>query len=367
MTSQGEKMMKRGIFRIYLNMLPQFLLRILGNPLRVLLPAALLAGLAVFLGCQRPPIQRLVLYCSQDQEYAEGILVDFAKKTGIQVELRGDTEADKSVSLYEALVRESAQPRCDVFWCNEPVLMQRLAQRGLLEPYASPAAAGFPAWTHSTDRTWQAFAARARILLVNQSIPPEQAPQRLSDLLQPVWRQRYAMAKPFYGTTATHMACLWQLLGPEPARKLFTGLAGSAVVLPGNRDVALAVAEGQVPLGLTDTDDAREMITKGKPVRIVYLDQPEPGTLFLPNTLGLIKNGPHPALGQALIDFLLAPEVEMRLANGPSTQIPLNPAVKLENFPLATPATIKAMPVDYAVVASRWEAVQTALRAAFRP
>lgn len=326
----------------------------------------LTAGLCLAMGCSKQPAERVVLYCSQDPEYAEGILADFTKQTGIQVEMRGDTESNKSISLYEALVREAGQPRCDLFWCNEPVLMQRLAQRQLLEPYSSPSATGYPDWTHPVDRTWQAFAARGRILIVHQKVTDADVPKSIAELASPRWKKRWAMAKPFFGTTATHAACLWNQLGPVEATKLFTLFAENAVVLPGNRDVAVAVGDGQLDMGLTDTDDAMDMIEKKLPVRIAYLDETGMGTLFLPNTLGLIKNAPHAANARRLIDYLLSPEVEKRLAIGPSAQIPLNSKVDVGTLRIKTPATVKAMVVDYDAVAKSWEEVQATLRKTFR-
>lgn len=334
--------------------------------LSVLARFTCLACLLLLLGCQTKTTERVVIYCSQDREYAESILNDFTKATGIQIDFRGDTESNKSISLYEALVREAPHPRCDVFWCNEPVLMQRLAQRGVLEPYQSLSAASFPEWTRPQDKSWQAFAARARILLVNNRIPDAEVPKSLNELASSKWNKRWAMAKPFFGTTATHAACLWQQMGKEPAQQLLSRMAQGAVVLPGNHDVAVAVAEGQVDMGLTDTDDATEVIAKKFPVRIVYLDQPNPGTLFLPNTLGLIKNAPHPAAAKKLIDYLLTIEVEERLARGPSAQIPLNPRVQVGELRIKTPSQIKAMEVDYDAVAKSWEEVQAYLRTTFR-
>jgi len=327
---------------------------------------AVLLAVTTVTGCRVSAKERVVLYCSQDREFAEGILADFTRRTGIAVETRFDTEANKSVSLYEALVREAPQPRCDVFWCNEPVLMERLNLKGVLAPYASPSSTPYPAWTHPVDHAWQAFAARARVLIVNQRIPETDTPKTLRDLCDLKWRGRFGMAKPFYGTTATHMACLWQKLGPGTARGLIGRLAEYATVLPGNRDVAVAVADGNLDAGLTDTDDALGVLAKGLPVRIAYLDQPEPGTLFLPNTLGLIQGAPHPEAARKLIDFLLSPEVEVRLANGPSGQIPLNPEVKSAPPGIATLATVKPMEVDYRAVAEHWEATQRFLRDVFR-
>src|ERR1700694_112645 len=62
---------------------------------------------------------RVVLYCAQDQEVAEKVLRDFTRATGYEVAAHYDTEADKSVSIYEELVRERGRPRCDVHWNNE--------------------------------------------------------------------------------------------------------------------------------------------------------------------------------------------------------------------------------------------------------
>ncbi|HMP16289.1 MAG TPA: extracellular solute-binding protein, partial [Gemmatales bacterium] len=264
----------------------------------------LLAGALVVAGCQYPkPVQRVVLYCSQDREYAEDFLAEFTRRTGIVIDIRGDTEANKTVGLYEAIVREAHQPRCDVFWCNEPVLMERLSQKGLLEPYVSPSAQSYPAWSRPADNSWQGFAARARVLIAHQKLAEADIPKSLEELAQPRWEKRWGMAKPFYGTTATHAACLWQLLGKENAQILLARLATSAVLLPGNKDVAQAVGEGHIVLGLTDTDDAMVMIDKKLPVRIHYL---ESGTLYLPNTLALIRNAPHPEAARKLIDYLLS-------------------------------------------------------------
>src|SRR5581483_9726648 len=74
--------------------------------------------LIVCAGCGNPQ-PRLVLYCAQDQEFAEKVLDDFTKRTGLAVAPKYDTEANKSVSLYMELMREKSRPRCDVHWNNE--------------------------------------------------------------------------------------------------------------------------------------------------------------------------------------------------------------------------------------------------------
>src|SRR5262249_31012928 len=253
-------------------------------------------GLAIVAGC-RSEQNRVVLYCAQDREFAEGVLADFTGRTGLAVAPKYDTEADKSVSLYEELARERNRPRCDVHWNNEILSTIRLQRRGLLEPYDSPAAAPYPASAKAADHSWHAFAARARVLLVNtRLVPLEQRPRSLLELTEPRWRGKVAMAKPLFGTTATQAACLFEVLGPDKTREFYRGLRANDVqIVPGNKQSAEGVGRGDFAVGMTDTDDAITEVKAGRPVVIVYPDRaghpgfPRMGTLFIPNTLALIR------------------------------------------------------------------------------
>src|SRR5215475_14385375 len=167
------------------------------NRRRFLVTAGVVASAVA--GCNSAP-SRVVLYCAQDREFAESILAEFTARTGLAVAPKYDTEADKSVSLYEELRREKSRPRCDVHWNNEILATIRLRREGLLEPYDSPSAAPYPEWTRAPDQTWHAFASRARILLVSDKVPAAERPKSLLDLTQPRWRGRVAMAKPLFGT-----------------------------------------------------------------------------------------------------------------------------------------------------------------------
>jgi iron(III) transport system substrate-binding protein len=262
-----------------------------------------------------------VLYCAQDQEFAAQILPAFTHRTGLAVAPQYDTEANKSVSLYEALVREAARPRCDVHWNNEILSTIRLQRQGLLEPYCSPAAESFPASAHAPDHSWHAFAARARVLLVHTQLVPESArPRSLLELTDPRWKGRVAMAKPHFGTSATQAACLFAVLGRDEAQRFYRDLRSNDVqIVPGNKQVAEGVGQGQFAVGITDTDDALIEIEAGRPVVMIFPDGHRPaadrlGTLFIPNTVALLRGSPNPEGGRKLIDYLLSEEVEARLA-----------------------------------------------------
>src|SRR5437868_4977348 len=131
-------------------------------------PAAVLLAFAplALTGCPRSQ-PRVVLYCAQDEEFAKGLLQTFGERTGLEAAPKFDTEADKSVSLYLELVQEKDRPRCDVFWKYEILMTIRLQRAGMLEAYDTPAAMPYPASAKADDHTWHAFAARARVLIVN--------------------------------------------------------------------------------------------------------------------------------------------------------------------------------------------------------
>ena len=90
------------------------------------------------------------------------------------------------------------------------------------------------------------------------------------------------------------------------------------------------------------------------------------GTLFIPNTVAVIHGCPNPDGARKLVDFLLSPEVEGRLAETASHQIPLNPQVKA-NLPkeILRPEAVKTMNVDFEKAADLWDEAQTFLRNEF--
>jgi iron(III) transport system substrate-binding protein len=341
-------------------------------------PTWLVIAIFVCAGCSAPQ-GRVVLYSAQDPEFAEQVLPEFTRRTGIEVAPKYDTEANKSVSLYAELVAEKNRPRCDVHWNNEIIATIRLQRQGLLEPYDSPSCAPFPAWTRSKDHTWQAFAARARVLLINTRLLPDpaQRPKGLLELAEPRWKGKVGMAKPQFGTSATQAACLFEVLGPERGKDYYRRLARNGVqIVAGNKQAAEGASHGQFAVAITDTDDAIIEIEAGRPVELIMPDrdgdpsQPRLGTLFLPNTLAIIRGSPNPAGARKLVDYLLSGDVEKKLAESSSHQIPLNPNVAAElprpiEKPSESGGPVRAMQVDFEKATDLWEEAQEFLRNEF--
>ncbi|MEO8497969.1 MAG: extracellular solute-binding protein, partial [Planctomycetota bacterium] len=272
-------------------------------------------------GCWLPAQQEVVVYAALDREFSEPILHDFQVATGIQVLDKYDVESTKTVGLVSAIIQEQNRPRCDVFWNNEILHTLRLKKLGLLDVYHSPQADAFPANYRSPVGDWYGLAARARVLIVNtELVKREDFPTSIHDLTDPKWKGQVGIAKPLFGTTATHAAVLFSTWGDERATEFFLAIRQNAEVMSGNKQVASAVGRGQLAFGITDTDDAIIEIDNGLPVAIVFPDQAEGevGSLFIPTTLCIIKGSPNTENARRLIDYLLAPQVETRLATGSS-------------------------------------------------
>lgn len=192
-------------------------------------------------------------------------------------------------------------------------------------------------------------------------------PTSIFDLAEPRWRGSCGIAKPFFGTTATHAACLYATLGTEKADRFFDSVVSNQVrILAGNKPVAEAVARGELAFGLTDTDDALVMAAQGRPIDIVYPDSAGDGlgTLFLPNSLALVKNSPNAATARELVDWLYRPETETRLSEGPSGQIPLSPKAR-KSPRVESPATVKPMTADFEAATDQFETAMKRLSTRF--
>ena len=304
----------------------------------------------------------VVPYTSVDQVVSEPIFRDFERQTGVAVQAVFDTEETKSTGVLNRLLAEAQSPRADVFWSGDPVRPFILIGRGLVEPYVSPNAAGIPASFKATDGAWTGFAARARILLVNTTrVAAAERPASIRDLASPRWKGQAAMANPLFGTTTIHMAALFTAWGEEPARAFLREVKANDVrIASSNGEVKRLVASGEVAFGLTDTDDAAEAVKDGAPVAVVYPDQDALGTLVLPTAVVLIKGGPHAESGRRLIDALLAPATERRMAES-AAHMPLRPGLTA-GTDIRGLDQVRAMQVDYASVASAMERIQPVLR-----
>lgn len=282
------------------------------------------AILALFLALALPWVgwlkgrasDRVVAYVAQDQVYAEPLLAQFTKETGIRVAAVFDSEAVKTVGLANRLLAERNRPRCDIFWGNEELRTRQLDAQTV--------------WRDTNG--WAAFGYRSRRIVINTnyvvpggveggaagtSLPEESSadgsvrrlptPRSLLELTNAAWRGKVALAYPLFGTTPTHFLALRQRWGDAAWEAWCRALAANqALVVDGNSVVAKLVARGEAWVGLTDSDDIVAVQKEGAPVIGLPLDE---DSLLIPNTVAVTRGAPHPDAAERLFRFLQRPEV----------------------------------------------------------
>ena len=318
---------------------PTTLLLILG----VLLAGA---GALVYSTGRKHSAREVVVYTSVDAEAALPLFDRFTKETGITVIPRTDSEASKTTAMAERLLQLKDNPDGDVFWNLELSYTQVLARNGALEPYASPSAQDIPAAYKDPENRWTGFGRRARVLIYNTDlVKRDEVPRTLEGLAAPRWKGKFAVAKPLFGTTRSHLVALVVQLGEEQAFKLFRAWRDNGLVLAAsNGDVRNRVVDGTCEIGLTDTDDALGAMDRNKHVDFVVPDQTEEwrGAFLIPNAVSVLKNCRHPQEARAFVDFLLRPETEKWLAENGMRQIPVRDvgAALPESLKKLTPARV---------------------------
>jgi iron(III) transport system substrate-binding protein len=278
----------------------------------------------------------VVLYCGVDQDQSRQIAARYEEEAKKKVYYQGEIESQRAIGLPQKLRDERDNPRADVFWSNEIMNTVDLAGRGILDKLPEGVAEAFPEEWRDPDGRYVAFGARARIFLVNTELLPDEAdwPKSVQDLLDPKYKEMgltTCMARPLTGTTYTHAVAL--LTKDEAEGKRFlddvaaAGADGRVKLVASNGRAMNQVrdAKNKVAFCLTDTDDAWVAIRAGDPVKVIYPDQGDDafGTVLIPNTVSLVKKRPHPEEAAALLKWLVTAENEVRLAKGPSAQIPL--------------------------------------------
>ncbi len=235
---------------------------------------------------------KAVAYCAQDQDYAEPILHEFQRQSGVKVLTVYDSEAVKTVGMANRLIAERSHPQCDVFWGNEELRTRLLAAQNVFRE----------------TNGWAAFGYRSRRMVINTNLLQlAAAPHSLLELTNESWRGKVAVPYPQFGTTATHFLALRQLWGAEAWEVWCRALAANKPLLvDGNSVVVKMVGKGEVPIGLSDSDDIAAGQREGLPVMALPMNQE---TLLIPNTVGIVRGAPQALAGEILFQYLQRPEV----------------------------------------------------------
>jgi iron(III) transport system substrate-binding protein len=240
--------------------------------------------IALFTACAKSE-RVVIVYTSHDQIYAEPLLAEFTKETGIKVLPVFDSESVKTAGLAQRLLAEKENPRADIFWSNEEMNSRRLVERGALDA---------DSWARAGFRT-------RRVVVNTNFVPLADAPQTVDELTNTKWSGKIAVAYPLYGTTAAHMVALRQSWGEARWKKWCEALAANRpFIVDGNSMVVRMVGQGEAWIGLTDSDDFAAGLRNGLPIASAPLKE---GSMSIASSVALVKGAPHRAEAEAFYRF----------------------------------------------------------------
>ncbi len=240
----------------------------------------------ILFGCGKQGSSAVIVYTSQDQQFAEPIFNAFTRETGIEVRAIYDSEAVKTVGLANRLLAEAKHPQCDVWWSNEALRTRQLAQRGVLD-LGSMATFGF----------------RSRRIVINTNeLALGSAPKSLLELTNAAWKGKVALAYPMFGTTSAQFIALRRHWGETRWETWCRALAANKPFLvDGNSMVVRLVGRGEAIIGLTDYDDIVAGQRENLPVAALPLSEE---SLLIPNSVAVVRGARRATGAKRLVDYL---------------------------------------------------------------
>jgi len=264
------------------------------------------------------------------------VLKAFTAKTGIAA----PSDPKNSGQTLAALEAEAASPLADVAYYGIVFGIQA-AEKGLVTAYKPEGFDEIPEDLRDEDGLWMTIHQGAVAFLVNtDELGDTPVPQCWEDLLEPQYEGKVGFLDPTQAAigysviTAANLALGGDFENFEPGIEYFRALWENGLSLPAQTATAM-VQQGEIPI-LIDADFNGYKLANidEAPIEVVI---PCEGSLAIPYVISLVKNGPNPAAGKALIDFVLSDEGQQLFAESY-----LRPVRKVEVSEAITEAMLPA-------------------------
>lgn len=240
------------------------------------------------------------------------VLEAFAATYGVQANYtRISTEGFAATLLTEF---QAGRQLASVLQAPLP-LLEILKEFGLLQPYNSPVAEGYPEWSRDPDGMIQQFGIEYVALIYNtELVAAEDVPTSYMDLTDPKWAGKIVMANP-----ASHATTIQWLVGLKDHNvfgsedtwwEFVRGLAANRPMLVGSFGPTPGpISSGEMHIGISMP---KYIVTLAPaPLDWARVSEPMFGT---PRGIALAAGAPAPEAGKLFIDYWLGLESSEILA-----------------------------------------------------
>ena len=260
------------------------------------------------------------------------------------------------------LLAEKNSPVADVAYYGVSFGIQA-GQKGVVEAYKPRNFNEIPDGLKDPQGKWFTIHSGTLGFFVNvDALEGKPVPKSWSDLLKPTYKGMIGYLDPssafvgYAGAVAVNRAMGGNLDNFDPGINYFKKLAKNDPIVPKQTSYA-RVLSGEIPI-LFDYD-FNAYRGKYKDKANVAFVIPQEGTVVVPYVMSLVKNGPNPAKGKAILDFIMSDDGQKVWANAFLRPIRAS-AMSKEAASKFLPASdyARAKPLDYAKMA----AVQNAFK-----
>jgi len=335
--------------------------------LRAAATVALTAGALVLTGCTSAAVDSPSGAASGPADTSGGTLVTYNSPTSFanfgalleqfssEHSVAAPSDTKNSGQALAALVAEAAAPQADAVYLGIAFGPQAV-DADVTEAYEPEGFDAIPDDLKDPDGKWFAVHTGAIAFLCNtEALGDLDCPTSWADLLEPEYEGLVGYLDPAQAAVGYSVAAAANLaLGGTvddfgPGLDYLAELKANGAVTPAQTATA-KVVQGEIPILIdADFNGYAAQYNEGAPLTVTI---PEEGSLQVPYVVGLVKDAPHPELGEQWLDYLLSEEGQATLAEGYvrpiSGDIPAETAEKVaddEDFE-------RAVVVDYAELAA---------------
>lgn len=241
----------------------------------------------------------------------ESLMKDFEVKTGIKGEYTRISTTKFLSTVFTEF--EAGKLLADVIQAPLPV-MELLKEKGVLMPYISPSAQGYPDWAKRESEGIYMFGIEYVGLIYNKElVKAADVPTKYQDLTDPKWKNKIVMADPsIHPTTISWLLALKEhAFGGNDAewRAFLKGLAANNPMLVASFGPTPApLASGEKAIGIS----MPKYIVTNAPAPLDWARiEPVMGS---PRAMGISAKAPHPEGAKAFMDYWLSKDAASLLA-----------------------------------------------------
>ena len=232
----------------------------------------------------------------------EPLLEDFQAKYGVKGEYTRISTTQFLATVFTEF--EAGRLLADVIQAPIPV-MEQLREKGVLAPYTSPSAQGYPDWAkREKDGIYMFGIEYVSIIYNKELVKPADVPKSYQDLADPKWKDKIVMADPaIHATTISWLVALRQYVfnnNDAQWRSFLRGLAANNPMFVASFSPTPApIANGEKPIGISMP---KYIVTNAPaPLDWARID-PIMGS---PRAMGISAKAPHPVAARRFVDYWL--------------------------------------------------------------